>query len=114
MRLIFFILLFVAAQAYAEGTLTLEPTHDFVQGEGGIFTFDGDAHLYKRWYLDPYAQLSTVERYRDLNCSLDFEYKWTERFSTTLGAGYDSYRHYGDERVQSNDVHTKVKIKLWN
>lgn len=101
------------SRAFGEGTLTIEPQHDILQGDGGIFSFDGDIHLVDKWYLNPGAQLSTVQRYRDANGSLDLEYRWTSKISTSFGGGYDSYHHFGDDRIESEDAHIKVKYKLW-
>lgn len=104
----------IASRAFAEGNITLEPQHDFLQGNGGIATFDADMHIANKWYLQPNAQLSTIQRYRDANGSLDLAYKWNDTISTSFGGGYDSYHHFGDDRIESEDAHIKVKYKLWN
>lgn len=97
----------------ADGELTVTPIHDFLQGNGAIFELSGDAKLKSKLYLVPDMQLSTVQQYRDAQGKLDFEYRWTKLFATSVGGGYESYHHFGEDRVESEDVHAKFKFKVW-
>ena len=113
MKTRFLLLCLLPTLTFAEGELSVTPTHDILQGNGAIFELQGDVHLVKKYYVVQDYQLSTIERYRDANGKLDLEYRWTPIFATSVGAGYDSFHHYGDDRVESEDLHVKLKVKVW-
>lgn len=109
------ILLLLAKTSFASGELALAPVHDFEQGWGSrsILSIDEEVPFHAKLHILPTFTMVNVERYRDLNGSLDLQYNWTERFATVLGYTYDSYQHYGDEQLASGELHGGVKVKLW-
>lgn len=108
-----FLFLLIPSITLADGYLSIIPTHDALQGNGSVFSLDGDVPLEGKWYLNQEVQLATVEKYRSADSKLDLEYRWSELFSTSLGAGYSSFHAFGNDRIESEDVHIKLKVKVW-
>lgn len=108
-------LLLLASAAHASGDLALSPVHDFAQGWGSrsILSIDEEIPGYSKIHLLPTITMVNVQGYRDYNGSLDMQYQWTERFATVVGYTYDSYLHYGEDVLQSGELHGGVKVKLW-
>lgn len=108
-------LMLLATTAFASGELSLSPIHDFQQGWGSrsILSIDEEFPFHTKLHAIPTFTMVNVQGYRDYNGSFDLQYNWTERYATSFGYGYDSYKHYGDETLQSGELHGALKVKLW-
>lgn len=108
------ITLFISSFVLAEGTLYVQPIHDFTEGNGATVILESDFKLTRRLYLLPTAQLNTLEKYREEIGTLELEYRWTDDFSTGVGTTHNRYRRYtDDEQVVATDAHLVFKYKLW-
>jgi hypothetical protein len=108
------LLLGTISRGWSEGELSMSPLHDASQGQGiqSILSIDEEL-FYPKLHILPTISMTQVQGYNDQNARLDLQYQWTPRIATLLGYSYDSYQHYGDEKLASGEIHTTLKIKLW-
>lgn len=93
--------------------LTVGASNESFYGKGTNFKFDIEQPLNSKLSLCPYTSYDIYLKYTELNVGGDFVLNVNPRIALILGSGYNYYKFQDTEAVESINIHTAIKLKVW-